>query len=61
MKQAEVLATLETVASDQWGIVTTAQAGREGVERLQLSEAGARGGGTGITAVAFRLALPKCS
>lgn len=37
MKQAEVLVTLEMVASDQWGIVTTAQAGREGVERLQLS------------------------
>ena len=37
MKQADVLVTLEMVASDQWGIVTTAQAGREGVDRLQLS------------------------
>lgn len=43
MKQAEVLATLETVASDQWGIVTTAQAGREGVERLQLSRLAEKG------------------
>ena len=43
MKQAEVLATLEMVASDQWGIVTTAQAGREGVERLQLSRLAEKG------------------
>lgn len=43
MKQAEVLATLEMVASDQWGIVTTAQAGREGVERLQLSRLADKG------------------
>lgn len=43
MKQADVLATLEMVASDQWGIVTTAQAGREGVERLQLSRLAERG------------------
>jgi len=43
MKQAEVLATLETVAADQWGIVTTAQAGREGVERLQLSRLAEKG------------------
>ena len=43
MKQAEVLATLETIASDQWGIVTTAQAGREGVERLQLSRLAEKG------------------
>lgn len=43
MKQAEVLATLETVASDQWGIITTAQAGREGVERLQLSRLAEKG------------------
>ena len=43
MKQVEVLATLETVASDQWGIVTTAQAGREGVERLQLSRLAEKG------------------
>ena len=43
MKQAEVLATLEMVASDQWGIVTTAQAGREGVERLRLSRLAEKG------------------
>lgn len=43
MRQAEVLATLETIASDQWGIVTTAQAGREGVERLQLSRLAEKG------------------
>lgn len=43
MKQADVLATLEMVASDQWGIVTTAQAGREGVERLQLSRLAEKG------------------
>lgn len=44
MKQADVLVTLEMVASDQWGIVTTAQAGREGVERLQLSRLAEKGG-----------------
>ncbi|MBA5244200.1 type IV toxin-antitoxin system AbiEi family antitoxin domain-containing protein [Corynebacterium haemomassiliense] len=43
MEQADVLATLEMVASDQWGIVTTAQAGREGVERLQLSRLAEKG------------------
>lgn len=43
MKQVDVLATLEMVASDQWGIVTTAQAGREGVERLQLSRLAEKG------------------
>ena len=43
MKQADVLATLEMVASDQWGIVTTAQAGREGIERLQLSRLAEKG------------------
>jgi len=43
MKQADVLATLEMVASDQWGVVTTAQAGREGVERLQLSRLAEKG------------------
>lgn len=43
MRQADVLATLEMVASDQWGIVTTAQAGREGVERLQLSRLAEKG------------------
>lgn len=43
MKQTDVLATLEMVASDQWGIVTTAQAGREGVERLQLSRLAEKG------------------
>lgn len=43
MKQVDVLATLEMVAADQWGIVTTAQAGREGVERLQLSRLAEKG------------------
>ena len=43
MKRADVLATLEMVASDQWGIVTTGQAGREGIERLQLSRLAERG------------------
>lgn len=43
MKRADVLATLEMVASDQWGIVTTGQAGREGIERLQLSRLVERG------------------
>lgn len=43
MKQAEVLSTLVTIASDQWGIVTTAQAGREGVKRLQLSRLAEKG------------------
>lgn len=37
MKRAEVLETLELLASDQWGIITTAQAQREGVSRLHLS------------------------
>lgn len=43
MNQAEVLATLELIASDQWGIVTTAQAGREGIERLRLSRLAEKG------------------
>lgn len=37
MKRAEVLETLELLASDQWGIITTAQAQREGISRLNLS------------------------
>lgn len=37
MKRAEVLETLELLASDQWGIITTAQAQREGISRLHLS------------------------
>ncbi len=37
MKDRDVLETLELIAADQWGIVTTAQAAREGVTRLQLS------------------------
>lgn len=37
MKALEVLELLESLASDQWGIITTAQALREGVSRLQIS------------------------
>ncbi|MEJ6014591.1 type IV toxin-antitoxin system AbiEi family antitoxin domain-containing protein, partial [Corynebacterium sp. H127] len=37
MKSIEVLGLLEAVASEQWGIITAAQAQREGVTRLQLS------------------------
>lgn len=33
----KVLESLEVIGSDQWGVVTTAQAAREGVTRLQLS------------------------
>lgn len=37
MKRAEVLETLELLASDQWGIITTAQAQRGDISRLHLS------------------------
>lgn len=37
MKSLDVLELLESLASDQWGIITTAQAVREGVSRLQIS------------------------
>lgn len=37
MRRFDVLETLELAASDQWGIITTAQAEREGITRLQLS------------------------
>lgn len=36
VKSGEVLEILEFAAADQWGIITTAQAEREGVTRLQL-------------------------
>jgi len=34
---ADVVARLTEIASDQWGLVTTAQAGARGVTRLVLS------------------------
>lgn len=37
MKAIKVLELLESLASDQWGIITTAQAHREGITRLQIS------------------------
>lgn len=43
VKSLEVLELLESVASDQWGIITTAQAQREGVSRLQISRLSERG------------------
>ena len=36
MKSPEILAELELAASNQWGIISTAQAERSGVTRLQL-------------------------
>lgn len=36
MKSVEVLELLTLSATDQWGIITTAQAAREGISRLQL-------------------------
>ncbi|MDU3078164.1 MAG: type IV toxin-antitoxin system AbiEi family antitoxin domain-containing protein, partial [Mixta calida] len=35
--------TLETIASDQWGIVTTAQAQREGITRVQINRLAQKG------------------
>jgi predicted transcriptional regulator of viral defense system len=43
VKSLEVLELLESAASDQWGIITTAQAQREGVSRLQISRLAERG------------------
>lgn len=43
MDRASALETLELAASDQWGIVTAAQAEREGVSRLQLGRLAQRG------------------
>ena len=43
MIRAEVLEILETAASDQWGIITTAQAHREGITRLQLGRLAEQG------------------
>lgn len=43
MKQIEVLEILETISSSQWGIITTSQAQREGVSRLQLSRLAEKG------------------
>ncbi|OKX79774.1 type IV toxin-antitoxin system AbiEi family antitoxin domain-containing protein [Corynebacterium glutamicum] len=43
MKQVEVLEALESAASDQWGIITTSQAQREGITRLQLGRLADKG------------------
>lgn len=43
MKIGEVLEILETIGSDQWGIVTTAQAQREGISRLQINRLAQKG------------------
>ncbi|AIK84112.1 hypothetical protein CGLAR1_02290 [Corynebacterium glutamicum] len=43
MKQIEVLETLESAASEQWGIITTSQAQREGITRLQLGRLADKG------------------
>ena len=43
VKQIEVLEILESAASDQWGIITTAQAQREGITRLQLGRLADKG------------------
>ncbi|MDO5099382.1 MAG: type IV toxin-antitoxin system AbiEi family antitoxin domain-containing protein [Corynebacterium sp.] len=43
MKNIEVLEALELAASEQWGIITTAQAQREGVSRLQLGRLADKG------------------
>ncbi|EFM42866.1 hypothetical protein HMPREF0277_2065 [Corynebacterium accolens ATCC 49726] len=43
MKSLEVLQQLESLAADQWGIITTAQAQREGISRLQLNRLAERG------------------
>ncbi|MGS2664592.1 type IV toxin-antitoxin system AbiEi family antitoxin domain-containing protein [Corynebacterium glucuronolyticum] len=37
MGSGNILENLETIASDQWGIVTTAQAQREGITRVQIN------------------------
>ncbi|MBK4149806.1 hypothetical protein GWO62_04160 [Corynebacterium macginleyi] len=43
MKSLEALQHLETLAADQWGIITTAQAQREGISRLQINRLAERG------------------
>lgn len=43
MIRTKVLEILETAASDQWGIITTAQAHREGITRLQLGRLAEQG------------------
>lgn len=43
MKSIDVLETLELAASDQWGIISTGQAIREGASRLQVSRLADRG------------------
>lgn len=43
MEAVDVLETLEIVASDQWGVISSQQAGREGVSRLHLSRLAGRG------------------
>lgn len=37
MKAVEILAQLESLAANQWGIITTAQAQREGISRLHIN------------------------
>lgn len=43
MKIGDALEILETIGSDQWGIVTTAQAQREGISRLQINRLAQKG------------------
>lgn len=43
MKSLEALQQLEFLAAGQWGIITTAQAQREGISRLQLNRLAERG------------------
>lgn len=43
MGSGNILETLETIASDQWGIVTTAQAQREGITRVQINRLAQKG------------------
>lgn len=43
MKSLEALQQLEFLAADQWGIITTAQAQREGISRLQVNRLAERG------------------
>lgn len=50
MKAVEILAQLESLAANQWGIITTAQAQREGISRLHIN----RLAGSGILTRARR-------
>ncbi|TYR15029.1 type IV toxin-antitoxin system AbiEi family antitoxin domain-containing protein [Corynebacterium urealyticum] len=43
MSSTKTLELLESLAADQWGIITTAQAKSEGISRLQLSRLSERG------------------